>query len=409
MATIDSTGIKGTSLTEYLELLGQQFQTAFGDDIDLSDQAPAGQLNGIYANTASDLDDALVAEYGYLNPYNMVGAQLDGWGAYFNIFRRPATPSTVTAQVTGVPTTLIPAGSRARTTEGDIFLSSEDILLDVSGNGSGAFQSAETGATPILANTLTQIVDTDVIGWETVNNADAGTLGQVQQSDTLFRQFIYNTIAVNAVSTVEAIRSKVLTLSDVLGCNVYENDTAANITIQNVTLLPHSIAVIVNGGTAQEIGEAIQFSKTVGANTEGANTAIQTMVTVATNDGQSSIDIYYYPVVFVTLQINVTIQLYQASPDVINTIKMRIIEYFAGTFNGGTNEDGSIQFDVSGIGIAEASYLSRLYTPINSVSGFEVLDLTQEVLGSGNPQSVITPDLNQQLVVDEDNINVTIL
>ena len=409
MATIDDTGIKSTSLSEYQTDLEQAFQNVFGQDIDLDSQTPQGQLIGIFALDLSQLDDSTVQLFNALNIFNAAGSQLDAYGNQFNIFRNPATPSTVTAQLTGSPTTLIPSGSRARTTNGDIFFSTENVTLDVSGLGSGVFQSQDVGAIAIDANTLTQIVDTDIVGWDTVDNAGAGTVGQLQQTDTEFRSFYYQTLSRNAVSTLDAIRSRVAALENVLEVKVFENDTAQNVILQNVELLPHSIAVVVKGGVAQDIGQAIFDTKTVGADTQGADLALQTAVVVPTNDGASTITIYYYPVDPVTVQIDLTIQLYQNSPDVINTIKSRIIEYFEGTFTGGINEDGSVQFDTSGIDIAEPSYLSRLYTPINSVTGFEVLNLEQQIQGSGTPMSVITPNLNQQLVVDVDSIDVTIV
>ena len=407
MATLTNTGIVGTSLNAYKSAYGIAYKQALGDDLDTSPQTPQGQLIGIDALNSSQIDDSIVMTFNSLNIFNAAGNLLDAYANLFGIARIPATPSTVTASLTGVPTTAIPAGSRASTTNGDLFEAASEIVLDVGGVGSGIFRSVEVAPIQIDANTLTQIVDV-VTGWETIDNPTAGVVGKPRETDLQLRTSYYNKLGQNALSTIDAIQSKVAASPQVVKAIVFENDTDANKTIQNVTLLPHSIAVVVNGGVAADIGKAIAV-KTVGANTKGQNPLLQTAVDVPQNGGLTTITLYYYPVEFVTLDINVTIQVYEQTTNVIATIKKRIIEYFDGTFKGCTDTDGSVQFDTSGITIAEPSYQSRLYTPVNSVTGFEVLTLTQEIQGSGTPQAVITPNLNQQLIVTEQSITVGIL
>jgi len=406
MATITSDGITGTTLAQYKTQLETAYKNSLGSDLDVSAQTPQGQLIGIDSLNFATLDASVVQLFNAMNILTATGALLDSFGAPFNIVRLPATSSVVTAQVTGVPATVIPSGSRAKTTSGNVFLASAPITLDPTGNGSGNFSSEQTGAIPIDASTLTQIVDV-VPGWETINNSSAGTLGTAEQTDAAFLNSYYARINQNALSTLEAIRSSVLATQGVTATKVFDNTGSTNVIIQGVTLLPHSIAVIVEGGVAQDIGNAIAV-KTVGANTEGGNTAIQTAVIVPTNGGTDDITIYYYPAELLTVSISMTIQLFSATSNVIGQIKSRIIEYFNGTFSSCTDAQGNSQFDSSGINISEPSYESRLYTPINSVTGFEVTALSQEIQGSGTPQSVITPNLNQRLIVNENSISVTV-
>ena len=397
MAEITDTGITSTSLSEYKTELDLAFSNVLGADLDLDSQTPEGQIIGVTALTMSITDDAIVQMFQQLNIYNAAGNQLAAFGASFDISRTAATNSTVTATVTGIATTIIPVGSRAKTTNGDIFQSTGNITIASDGVGSGQFDSIDTGAIAIDAGTLTQIVDV-VAGWETVNNSTDGTVGTTEETDLNYRNAYFAKLAKNAVGTVEAINSNVRSLTGVDDSKVFENDTGSSVVKQNVTLLEHSIAVIVNGGDSDEIGEAIYYSKTDGGNTAGEDTSLQTAVTVPTNDGATSTIIYYYPVEFITVTIDLIIEQYIVVADVIDQIKTAIINYFNGTLTATS----------SPIGIAESSYLSRLYTPINSVAGFDVVSLTQEIEGSGNPQSIITPNLNQQLIVTDDSISVTI-
>ncbi len=398
MAIINDTGIASTQLTTYKTLLENSFKAALGADLDVDAQTPQGQLIGIIALALSNMDDAVVSLFQQLDIYNASGNQLDSYGALFEIARTLASSSTVIAEVTGVPAATIPVGSRAKTTNGDIFESTGVINLDGSGDGSGEFQSIETGQIQIDANTLTQIIDV-IAGWETISNSTAGTVGELKQTDIEYRSDYFSELNKNAVATIDAIQSNVAAVDKVDSVVVHDNDTSSNVTIQNVTLLPHSIAVIVEGGVAQEIGQAISDSKTVGANTAGNNLGLQIAVVVDTNGGLIAKTVYYYPVVFVTVDIKMSISQYAAEPDTVDQIKTAIIAYFEGTYSA----------DIPAINISDSSYLSRLYTPINSIGGFDVVSLTQEIQGSGTPQSVITPDLNKRLIVSNSSISVSIV
>jgi len=398
MAILTSAGIESTSLNEYKTRLQIIFLSSLGADLDLAPQTVEGQLIGIFALSMSDIDDAVVQEYQQQNIFNAAGNQLDGFGATFGITRTAQSFSTAVVTVMGVPAAIIPAGSTARTTNGDLFQADAEIVIGPGGSSESTFSAIESGAIAIDANTLTQIVSV-VTGWETIDNPLIGVLGEDEETDTAYRATYFQTLAKNAASTVEAISARVAALETVEAVFVKDNVKDINVTIQNVTLLPHSIAVVVSGGVAQEIGDAIYDSKPPGSNTAGADTGIQTEVIVDV-PGSTVLtkSIFYYPVVFVTVEINVVIQQYEIVPDVEDLIKEAIVAYFDGTLTD-TSEP---------IGIAESSYLSRLYTPINSVGGFEVLSLEQEVQGSGTPETVITPNLNEQLVVSTDSISVTI-
>ena len=408
MAVLTPQGIQSTSEADYKSELETAFKTALGDDLDLDSQTPQGQIIGILSQNASDIDDNIVAQYNALNLNVASGDQLSAYGALFDISREAATPSVVTADLTGVPTTIIPAGSRAKTVDGDLFESVESIILDGTGIQSGTFRSVNTGSIRINAGTLTQIVDV-VPGWETINNLLAGSIGQDAENDITYRLSYLTKLARNAVAIVESIRAAVASVTSVTAVQIGENRSDSTIVLQNIGLPSHSIAVIVQGGTAQEIGQAIFDHISEGCGTIGTNPSLQTPVVISTNNNLLTETIYFYPVELVPLKIEIDVTLTDPTAgNVINTIKDRILEYFNGTFAGGTDSDGTPQFDTSGIQIAETSYLSRLYTPVNSVPGFEVLTMTQEIIGGSGSQDVITPDLNQRLTISVDDIGVTI-
>ncbi|MEE9451366.1 MAG: baseplate J/gp47 family protein [Gammaproteobacteria bacterium] len=398
MAVITDTGITSTSLNEYKTQYETAFKNALGDDLDLDPQTPQGQMIGILALNSSVIDDALVLAFQQLNILDAAGNQLDAYGAQFDIERSSATRSKTIVTVTGVATTIIPQGSQAKTTNGDLFSATGNITIGGGGSGTGEFEAVDTGAIAIDANTLTQIVDV-VSGWETIDNPSDGTLGEDRETDSEFRIDYFNKLQKNALSTTDAIRSNILSLDSVIDARVFENDTNNLVVKQDVGLLPHSIAVVVEGGIPQLIGQTIADTKTLGADTEGDDTNIQTEVTALTNEGLTSIQIFFYPVEFVLTNISVEVQEFTEVPDLVNRIKTAIIDYFNGTFSS----------SIPPIGISDTSFLSRLYTPINSIEGFDVVFLTQEIAGSGTPESAIIPSLNQRLIVALDSIFITLL
>jgi len=398
MPTITDTGITGISLLEYKEELENAFQVAFGSSIDLDPQTPQGQIIGILSLLLSQTDDVIVQDFQTLNIFNAAGSQLDGYGAAFNIERLSATSTLVNVIITGVPSTIIPEGAQAKTVNGDVFENLNDATLDGAGSAAAVFKSVEAGPIPANENSLTEIV-TIIAGWETINNLTAGILGVDAQDDNTYRRRYFNTLNKNALATVAAIQARLNDLSDVIAAKVFENDTSENKTIQNVTLLPHSIAAVVNGGVAQDIGQSIYDSKTVGAGTEGANTSLQTAVVVDSVDGLETPVIYYYPLELIVVSIILTISVYDDIPEIPTAIRNAILNYF----------DGSFSSEIEPISIGDILYQSRLFTPINSVQGFDVVTLIQEIQGSGTPQTIIIPDLNQQLVTTSTDISISIV
>ena len=398
MATITAEGIFSTTLEEYKTSYEDAFKLSIAGDLDVSAQTPAGQIIGILSLASVVTDNQIVNQYQQLNIFLAFGVQLDAFGATLDSPRPQATKTVIIAELTGVPGTIIPADSQAKNVDNDIFLLESDATLDGSGFAAANFIAQETGPIPIDAGTLTQIV-TVVPGWETISNSGQGNVGQDAETDLVYRQQYFNTLGKNALGTVEAIQSALFGVEDVETAKVFENVTAQNLTIQNVTLLPHSIACIVQGAdtnNTQAIGEAI-IRKTVGAGTLGDNPSLQTAVVVETNSGTGTTTVYFYPVEFITVTINIEINLYDNTPDVIDQIKTNIINYFNGTFSA----------DIAPIDIADASYRSRLYKPVLAVQGFDVTLLEQSISPSP-PEEVITPNLNERLIVTTDSISVAV-
>ena len=140
--TVDDTGVHAPSLETALADTRQQLADIFGDDLANADQTPQGQLAGIIAVLEAVIGEALVRLGNATSVNDAVGTQLDTLGELLDILRQRPTRSRVTSTVTGVAGTNLPAASRARTADGDVFRTVADVALApsprrVRGNGSG--------------------------------------------------------------------------------------------------------------------------------------------------------------------------------------------------------------------------------------------------------------------------------
>lgn len=92
---ITDTGFEKPTLAEIKAELEIEFQTIFGNDIDLDESGPFGQLIGIFSKYLSELWDALEEAYNCRNPDQASGVCLDNIAIENAIERLKATYTTI--------------------------------------------------------------------------------------------------------------------------------------------------------------------------------------------------------------------------------------------------------------------------------------------------------------------------
>lgn len=103
--------------TEYEEL----FKGQFGQDIDLDEDGPFGQIVGILSKRDADLWDGAEEIYTSRNPNEATGASLDNISAENLIKRNPASPTTVQdVYLIGTEGTVVATGKKAKQTIGSL-------------------------------------------------------------------------------------------------------------------------------------------------------------------------------------------------------------------------------------------------------------------------------------------------
>lgn len=264
----------GVIVPDTSDLLAQvqtEYKTVFGADLVVTPDTPQGVLSTAEALARAQEVRNNAAVANQLNPNIAGGIFLDSIMALMGVQRTPATQTIVPGvTLTGVAGTVISAGTQAQTAAMDLFASLATVVLESDGTATVDFASVEFGPIVCAANTLTQVV-TNVLGWETINNTNAGVLGSTTQSDQATRAYRNNTLAFQGVGLSVAITSALYNVPGVKsgGVAYRENYTDADLTIDGIFLLKNSVWACVRGGSDLDIAAALLENKSTGSNWNG--------------------------------------------------------------------------------------------------------------------------------------------
>lgn len=270
---ITNTGVIVPDTAATLEEVRDEFRSAFGQDLDVSSETPQGVLITGETIARDNVIKNNAALANQINPNEAGGIFLDAIWALTGGGRVKATPSIVRGVVmTGRPSTVIPALSQASAgINGAIFELISAVIIDNDGQATGDFQCTELGPVAVAVNGLDTIV-TGVLGWETVSNPVSAEPGRADEKDQAARLRRRKTLALQGVALPEAIISGLYDSENVPGVkslSFVENVTNAPLTVEGVTLVPHSIYVCVDGGNDTDIATALLRKKSLGCGWNG--------------------------------------------------------------------------------------------------------------------------------------------
>jgi hypothetical protein len=249
-----------------------EYQGVFGADLVVTPDTPQGVLITAEALARTEVVNNNAALANQINPNVAGGVFLDAIMALTGMQRTPATQTYVPGvTLTGVVGTVISAGTIAATAAGDQFSSASTVTIGSGGTVSVDFYSVAYGPIPCAESALTVIV-TNVLGWETVTNPTAGTLGTTTQSDQAARALRANTLAFNGISLAAAITSALYNVPGVTSLTFQENVAATTQTINGISMVGHSIYACVQGGTALDVAAALLENKSSGCAWNGGTT-----------------------------------------------------------------------------------------------------------------------------------------
>ncbi|MGL5330834.1 MAG: baseplate J/gp47 family protein, partial [Peptostreptococcaceae bacterium] len=264
--------------------------------------------------------------------------------------RNKEARSTVTLTVTAGPNgCTIPYGSQASDGKNRVETIT-DVTVGPNGSASVVAESVEYGDIEFASGTITKI-ETAIYGWIGVTNASAAQPGVSRETDTQLRFRMLKSQGRASASTLGLYTA----ISEIDGVTyAYCDDNKTDAVDKN--LQPHSYILIVDGGSDDEIANAMLRYGPAGIGTrQPAITAIATTMTPYNPANRQQVPVYFYRPVDTALKVKVVIQADpKLPPDYAKQIQDALISY------------------ISSLEVGTKIIASRLYSPINTVSGFEI-------------------------------------
>lgn len=246
---------------------------AFGGNLNPSQSSPQGQLATTLAAIIGAYNDLFVDFTNQVDPSYASGRMQDAIGRIYFLARRGATPTVVTATVSGATGTVIGVGALAKATDGTIYQALTSVTIPLAGSIDVQFAALVNGPISCPAGSLNSIYRT-IPGWDSITNATDGIPGQDEEGRANFEARRALSVAQNATGILPAIRGAVLGVDGIVDAYVTENDTAADVVIGTQTVLAHSVYVCVEGGGDDDVAYAIWSKKPPGCAYSGSTTVV---------------------------------------------------------------------------------------------------------------------------------------
>ena len=332
MADIDYIESTGTVLPDTADLLAtveNEYRVALGAQLNTDPATPQGRLIATEVDARDTYLRNTAALANQINPRIAEGVFLDAIWKLTGGERRAATQTTVNnVTLGGVPGTFIPEGSQARTPSGDVFSTLGDATIDAGGNATVDFASVEFGPIACPIGALNTAV-TGILGWETVNNTEAGVAGRNEETDAASRLRRLQTLALQGVALPEAIISGLMDTEGVRSLSFRENVTGAAMVIDGVLLKEHSIYCVVDGGADSDVAATILAKKSLGADYNGA----VSVDVVDAASGQTYTVLFDRPVE-VAIKVRATVKANMAVAGPTTVVRASIMAYAQGLIDG---------------------------------------------------------------------------
>lgn len=267
--TIDAAGITAPTYAEILEFLKAQYRAIYGPDVYLEADSQDGQLLAVFASAINDANATAITIYNSFSPATAQRAALSSNVKINGIARKVSSYSTADLLLVGQAGTTITNGI-AKDANGVKWALPATVTIPPAGQVTVTATCLTIGAVAAPAGTITQI-GTPTLGWQTVTNPAAAALGAPVESDAALRQRQTISTALPSLTVLDGIIGAVASLSGVTRYVAYENDTDAT----DANGIPaHSISLVVEGGDATAIANAIAAKKTPGSGTYGTTAIV---------------------------------------------------------------------------------------------------------------------------------------
>lgn len=330
---ITATGISAPTYAEVLDYLQQQYRSIYGADVYLGNDSQDGQFLGVLALAISDANAATIASYLSFSPATAQGAGLSSNVKINGIKRSSSSFSTCDVLVVGQAGTVITQGI-ARDVNGKTWALPANVTVPPAGEITVTATCTESGDITAGIGQV-NVIATPTRGWQSVTNPSAADPGAPVETDSALRQRQQVSVALPSRTVLEGTTGAVANIVGVTRLATYENDT--NSTDAN-GIPAHSISLVVEGGDATAIAQAIADKKTPGTGTYG--TTSQTVTDVYGRP----LTIRFYRPTYRALTVAVTLKALAGYSSVTGTaVQQAISDYINGVAIGG-GLSGSVEW-----------------------------------------------------------------
>ena len=266
---VDSTGLHIPTYNDILADMIAAMKEIYGTDIYLGNDSADYQLLSIFALKQSDTLQALAYAYNARSPETAIGTSLDSVVKLNGLKRKAAGHSTCQVLIKGEPFAQITSGA-VKDKAGLTWNLPATVVIGSSGSTYTVATCATAGAVSAMAGDINQI-ETPTYGWVSVTNEVSAVQGNAEETDAELRQRQTISTSNPSQTMLAGTKGAIAALTDVFRYAVYENDTnVSDVSDDNPYGLPvHSVTCVVEGGTDEDIAEAIYVHKGIGCYTNG--------------------------------------------------------------------------------------------------------------------------------------------
>lgn len=348
---VDQSGFHYPDYPTVLTYLQEEYRTIYGADTYLEADSQDGQWVAILALAMFDSMQVAAAVYNSFSPLTAQKDALSRNVKINGIARLVASYSTADLTIVGQAGTIILNG-QAKDTLDQKWNLPNSVTIPVGGSIVVTATAEKIGAVSAAAGTINKIA-TPTLGWQTVTNAAAATIGDPVETDAELRRRQAQSTMIPSLSVMEGIVGAVASLAGVNRYRGYENDTNTT----NADGVPaHAISLVVEGGTTQAIAEAIAAKKTPGTATYGT-----TSYTTYDQYGVPNVINFFRPTTAtISIEVSLTARTGYLSTTA-DAIKAALVAYIADLL------------------IGDDIYISKLYVPANLANtvSADTFDVTQ--------------------------------
>lgn len=360
-----------------------------------SDDSILQQVIGVFSEALSEGWNAAANAAWQFDPLKNTQAGQSGTVQLNALLRKPGAPSIVEMLLTGRPNTAIPKGSRIASAKDKtvVFITDADAVIGADGNAEVQATANTKGKFDPVPGEIT-VIQTPLSGWYSAANISIVSVGTVEESDEELRMRQQRSTYNTSYRLIDAIYAAVANIPGVIYVRAYQNATTYPADSRGIPF--KEVAVVVEGGDPDTIANTLILRLPTGQNGYG-----NTSVVLYDQAGEPIAISFTRPVdvsIYVDVQIRITNRA-EYPDDGIEQIKQAIVAY--AQYGGIGNRDGF----PPGANIVR----TRLFTPINSVGGHGIVNMTVGTSPANMGKTDIEIPWDHVGRFDVDRINVTLV